>query len=438
MEALPKMPDDDDLVGDDAEEVGEGEDQGEEEEDATMEEEEGDDVDEDDDGMVEQMVEQMDGAEATGDSNMMVDYNRQYYYVPNSAIVRDYERFLDVPTREKMGEMIVTASAASKWPMASTIDPAAVVVLKGKFKGDDAEESYGWYMRLVLQGESNSDDMQILRHMPKGVVKDFLKYLSEDSEMAGSRLVTLHQPPDNNAKVLVPLEKVNNWTLVPTGQVPKSNAIKPAGQGGKTKADAPARGGEGAERENPVGAVAPAAAKPPPSKKTAATPPVKKAAAVQPPPKKAPAPAPAPAPAKKAPAAKQAPAKQTTLTAAAAKKPVVGGPSSSKAAGKAPASAPKPAPAAVDEDDATRVVAPGDGSKGSLVLRDTDCAERCVAETQTMTRTIEGTNDPYKTFTDEDDRPRFVANKILIPATCSKYKITIEYTLPSLEANGHA
>ena len=152
--------------------------------------------------MVQAMEEEI---EEEGDSNMMVEYNRQYYFVPFKSKVRDYKRVLVVPSAEVLGEMVSSQSSASKWPLASTIDPAAVVVLKGKFRKDDEEESYAWYTRIVVEGARDGDDKMILRHIPKGVCKEFIKYLSEDAEMSASRLVTQHQPPDHNQRVLVPI-----------------------------------------------------------------------------------------------------------------------------------------------------------------------------------------------------------------------------------------
>ena len=176
--------------------------------------------------------------EPTGDSDLVVPYNRQYYHVPHAAVKRDHQRPHEVDSCEQLGEMAAANSPASKWPIPTTIDPACIVVLEGKIKEGDAAAQYVWYLRVAVKGRrSESDDMNILRHIPKGVVRDILQYMSKEPVLQGSSLITDYQPTNNNDKMLVPSAKVNNWTLVPSGQVPKTLGIKPkpAGQGGKEK-----------------------------------------------------------------------------------------------------------------------------------------------------------------------------------------------------------
>ena len=442
------MGDDEDLVGDEElageeDEEGEevGEEQGGEEEPAGGEEAppEGEEGGEEDDEMVQAMEEEM---EEEGDSNMMVEYNRQYYLVPNKCKKRDYKRVIVAPSAEVLGEMVASQASAAKWPLASTIDPAAVVVLKGKFKKDDTEDSYAWYVRIVVEGSQDGDDKFILRHIPKGVCKEFIKFLSEDQEMSASRLVTQHQPPDYNQRVIVPLKDVSNWTEVPTAQKPRSLAIKPVGQGGKTKADAAVRGGDGADKESP------AAKKAAPHKKPAAAAASKKPAT--------PAPAPAPAPVAtsrgktslgKAPAPKQttlvastsSASKGKALAAAPPKKPAAKPPVAKPAAKSPPPPKPPtpvPSEGGGEEDDGN-----GNGTeapKGTmvpqtepwpLVARDTDCVERCLKEDQTITHTYKGFNEAA----DKYEPGQFLINKVMIPITASSYKVTVEYTLPALE-----
>ena len=454
---------DDELVGD---EEWEGEGEGQEAPEGVVQppvdDEEGEGGGEEEDEMVLAMEEEL---EEEGNSNMMVEYNRQYYFVPNRCKVRDYKRLITAPSEEVLGEMVASQASATKWPLASTIDPAAVVVLKGKFKKDDAAESYAWYCRIVVEGNEEGDDQYILRHMPKGVCKEFVKYLSEDSDMSTSRLVTDYQSPDNNQRVLVPLKETSNWEVVPQGKLPRSCAIKPPGQGGKTKADAPARGGDGGDKETPAPKKGSAASLPkksvaPPKKPAHA--PVKPAKPAKPAPAPVkPAPAPAPVkPATTAPAAggrgkgslgKPSAAKQTTLL------PVYSKASTSNAAGKKPVAAPskKPAPEAAppqkgptpvpseDEEEEPPPPPTADGNKepvpkGALVshtkpwpmvARDTDCVERCVREEQTITHTYKGFNEAA----DKYEPGQFLINKVMIPITASSYTVTVEYTLPALE-----
>ena len=254
------------------------------EEDEEEEEEEEDDDDDDEEGMAPKDVEEDEGEEEDDTpSEFFVEYNRQYSHVPNRAVVRKHgpERALVVDTCEKLGEMSVSAQnsggGAARWPLAESIDPASIVVLKGRIKEDDKSMHFVWYCRIVVKNRSDGDDVNILRHIPKQVCRELIAYMTKaENGLARSRLITEYAPTNNNEKVLVPYPKVNNWQLVLAPQLPKTIGIKPAGVGSKrVVADTPA-------------AAPPAAAAPSKKSKTAG---------------KAAVPAPAPAPAASKPVA---------------------------------------------------------------------------------------------------------------------------------------
>lgn len=397
-------------------------------------------------------------AQAAPGKVLLVEYNRKYYLVPDSdAIrVRDHGRYLVVDTPAKLGAMIATTATSADWPAPDDIDPGAIIVLKGKFREDDAHESFAWYVRIVVEGEETSDDSSIARHIPYTVVKELISYMLKDvgeDGFAGSSLVKQYQPQDSNRRVLVPLPKVNNWEAA-TKQ-PRSLAVKPPGHGGKTKADSAARAGGTAEdkEDGPSASTAPpakkqaigavAARKPTPSNTPAAKAPVKAAAA--------PAAAKKPVTAISKPtAAAAAASKQTTLQPVRKATPTR---PAAKARPPAPAPAPEPdpdPPPEEDDDDSDDegAAAPApepvwhrpqaNGGPIDLAVdlpqvrkyvRKLDCSEPCEDETLHVRRVYEGVNKP--------ERNCIFMQKIVLPATCTNYKVTVEYTVPPKNSNGH-
>ena len=477
------MNEEDQLVGGDEE--GEAEAEAEDSLECEMRQAMEDDDDDDDEGQEEQEEQADDGqadeedpeaedgcskmasTQAAPSKPLMVEYNRKYYHVPGVP-ERDHGRCLLVETPAKLGAMIATTATAADWPAPQDIDPGAIIVLKGKFREDDARESYGWYVRIVVEGEETSDDGNIARHIPYSVVKEVVSYMIKDvgeGGFANSSLVKEYQPQDSNRRVLVPLPKVNNWEAV--AKQPRSLAIKPPGQGGKTKADSAERAAGGAEgREDAPSASTPA----PPTKKQAtgaATP--KKPTLSKTPAAKAPAKAAASAAAKKpatpiskpgaAPAA--AATKQTTLQPV--RKAPAATPTRPAAKARAPAPAPAPEPEPdpdpppeeddddddddVDEDEGADASAPApepvwrrpkdngvpmdltvDVPQLKKYVRQLDCSEPCEDETLHVRRVYEGVNKPAPNG--------IFMQKIVLPSTCTDYKVTVEYTVPPSNSDG--
>ena len=241
------------------------------EEQASEEEEEADDDEEEEEGeepegIVDEEVEDL----ASSLSECTVEYNRQHSLVPKANKVRDHKRPHKVPTAEKLGEMKASNTTASRWPMANMIDPAAIVVLQGRIKEEDSNTHYVWYMRVVVEGQEDvADDKNALLPIPRGTTKDLLTLMAKDEQLCESSLLSTYMPTNYNEQKILP--KVNGWEPLKTA--PKTIAIKPkpAGQGGKSKAD---------EREATVAGAASADDK----KKAKTTPvPKEKASAAKPP-----------------------------------------------------------------------------------------------------------------------------------------------------------
>jgi len=154
-------------------------------------------------------VEDDDGSEL---SDLQVMYNRRPYTVPKSAIRRDHGVPMRVKDGTKIGEMISTLNSAGKWPKASEVDLACIVVLSSTETSDDGEEStnFNWYTRIVCAKEINTDDCKILRHIPRPLVRNILNLMSSDLVMRNSSLLQSFQPKNDNFKPLQP-KLMSGW-----------------------------------------------------------------------------------------------------------------------------------------------------------------------------------------------------------------------------------
>ena len=210
-----------------------------------------------------------------------MEYNRQHSAVPIDNLKRNHDRPHVVATAQKLGEMKDSKTSSARWPMASQIDPAAIVVLAGRIKEDDEAMHNVWYIRVVVQGhEEEGDDVNALLHIPRGTCKDLLTLMAKDQELCESTLITKWMPTAYNDQRILP--KLNGWSTL--NKAPKTLAIKPkaAGAGGKTKVS------EREEVTGPIEATPPvkkgkvvAAAPPSKTSVAAAAPKVKAAAAAK-------------------------------------------------------------------------------------------------------------------------------------------------------------
>ena len=223
-----------------------------EEEDIEEEEEEDDDDDSaDDDEVVVEDVDELNEEDEddcedhddvpVGNSNCVIEYNRQWYAVPNASKVRDHERPHVVETPEILGEMSTSMGGGGKWPPGKDIDPASVVVVQGKLRDDDPTLHNVWYLRITVKGRDDGDDINILRHIPRKIVGEILSIMAKDRGLCESSLVLSYQPTNNNEKVLVPSSKVNGWDQL--SHPPRTIMVKPPGVGVK-------RGTSTLEKEN--------------------------------------------------------------------------------------------------------------------------------------------------------------------------------------------
>ena len=148
------------------------------------------------------------------DSNCSVPYNRQFYAVPNEAKVRDYEHPYEVASVERLSEMSQPNPPPEKWPAAEALEPSMIVVLKARVASNDSSQKFHWYIRIKVAGETDGDDVDIFRHIPKGVVKKLISHFNADPSMRTSSLLTKYVPYDDNTKPLNPSKlHENNWNV---------------------------------------------------------------------------------------------------------------------------------------------------------------------------------------------------------------------------------
>jgi hypothetical protein len=316
------MDDEDALVGSSDDEP-EAKDTSREKEHEEEDDEEDDEEEEEPEGMVDEGEQEL----CKKLSECTVEYNRQHSAVPEVNKVRDHNRPHIVSSPEKLGEMKAANTSPARWPMASQIDPAAIVVLKGRIKEDDEALHFVWYLRVVVKSmEDDADDKNALLHIPRGTCKDMLTLMARDDELCESSLITQYMPTAYNDQRILP--KLNGWE--PLKVTPRTVAIKPkaAGAGGKTKQN---------ERDDRPPALGVA---------DAADASAKKSKPVEPPPATEPAVA-APPKAKTKPATAAGSSKGKSPVAPRKTTPKAGNPfaKAKAAAGKAPVPAPAPAAA---------------------------------------------------------------------------------------------
>lgn len=164
----------------------------------------------------EELAEDMDADEDPElDSDCSVPYNRQFYAVPNSAVVRDYTNVLKVSCIERLSEMAAPSPPPEKWPSVDMIEASMIVVLRGKIAANDSKQRYIWYLRIAVIGEDgNGDDKDIFRPIPRAVVKKLVAHYRTRANMKTSSLLTKYVPYDDNNRPLNPSKlHNNNWNL---------------------------------------------------------------------------------------------------------------------------------------------------------------------------------------------------------------------------------
>jgi hypothetical protein len=149
-------------------------------------------------------------------SDLQVMYNRRPYLVPKSAIHRDHGVPMVVKDGEKIGEMISTLNSAGKWPKASEVDLACIVVLSSKETDEEGKEetSFSWYTRIVTEENPKTDDDKILRHIPRPLARNILNFMQADTVMC----------KNDNFKPLQP-KSMAGWRHCKT--LPSSSSVVP-------------------------------------------------------------------------------------------------------------------------------------------------------------------------------------------------------------------
>ena len=129
--------------------------------------------------------------------------------------VRDYQAFMNVDP-DTYKKVLDNPRRLDNWPCASTVDPAAIVVVAGVQKGSDNNEiGYTWYVRLRVvkpEGQKLTNFEVIgqhrLRRLPSKYCDKILLHICKDRDMIRSSLVTKYQPNAGNPFMVA--EK-NGW-----------------------------------------------------------------------------------------------------------------------------------------------------------------------------------------------------------------------------------
>lgn len=156
---------------------------------------------------------------ASAPSNLLVRHGAEYFRVPQSAVVRRHGRVLSVSAL-RLEEMLSGKSV--DWPIPTSLDPAAIVVLKGRIRGaatraaEGKPNAYVWYLTITVD-DRETDDATILVRVPSKVCKDLLQFMARDQLLCASSLVLVFQPACHNRRPLSPDDSGadDGWWCVP-------------------------------------------------------------------------------------------------------------------------------------------------------------------------------------------------------------------------------
>lgn len=174
-------------------------------------------------------------------------YNRQMHVVPRSdgatpGWVRCYNRTWKIKEAKQLGQMI---QGADGWPkgleLFEGVTADKIVVYCGKYKEDDPDLYFSWYVIMEVEGCTTKQDHLIPRHIPKPVYKELIESIKKNPEMQESSLLRMQAHADNSR----PLNPVlNGFPKAPKGEEPKSAAIMPD----KPKTEKKPKDGEAADK----------------------------------------------------------------------------------------------------------------------------------------------------------------------------------------------
>jgi len=165
-----------------------------------------------------------------GAISLFLPYNKGFHTVTKqtggkSGCVRCYHRTVKVETGERLGQLVESHKA---WPkgkdLKDFVSADKIVVVNGHDKVDDAEMRSVWFVLFEVEGTSNRQDSQILRHIPKQVYKELIDSIKKDPTMAESSLLRM-QATNDNEKSLNP--SPNNFVKTTESEKPRSSCVMP-------------------------------------------------------------------------------------------------------------------------------------------------------------------------------------------------------------------
>ena len=186
-----------------------------------------------------------------GAISLFLPYNKGFHLVTKQSggkagCVRCYHRTVKVESGERLGHLVDSYKA---WPkgkdLKEFVSADKIVVVNGRDKEDDAETRSVWFVLFEVEGTSNRQDSQILRHIPKQVYKELIDSIKKDPTMAESSLLRMQSTTDNE-KSLNPT--TNGFSKVSDSEKPRSACIavekkkvekKPAEKSADKTADKP-------------------------------------------------------------------------------------------------------------------------------------------------------------------------------------------------------
>ena len=147
---------------------------------------------------------------ALNPSGYFIKYMDTYYSVPKQAIMRHYQRPIEVPNTDTFRKRTIRGARAREWRW-EPINPASVIVIKMKNRTADTGNAgntgdggdYYWCVSLKLEGGPANDDGKILHVLPETTVDRLVRTLEADETMRSSSLLTKYKPSWISSQVVM-------------------------------------------------------------------------------------------------------------------------------------------------------------------------------------------------------------------------------------------
>lgn len=138
------------------------------------------------------------GYEAKDGDDLSVFFNRSYFKIPKGGILRGYDgQFLKVSSIDMLSDMVSSTSKLEHWPSVENIPASSIWVVQAK-SDDGMPPIINWFIRIVVEGhEEDSDDKNILRHIPKTLSKRLIAHW-QGGDLKESRLLSQFKPSNEN------------------------------------------------------------------------------------------------------------------------------------------------------------------------------------------------------------------------------------------------